>query len=1195
MDEQALRDEIVRLNNVIRELRVNEEKLHGLYELSPLGIARTDMNGRFIEFNEAFRRITGYETDELKHLDYWTLTPRKYDADEARQLESIRISGRYGPYEKEYLRKDGRLAPVQLNGILVSGSDGQRYIWSIIEDITERKRRENAVERERIRLQTILRTASDGIHMLDSDGVLVEANDAFLDMLGYDDSVVGALRVTDWAETSLSDIKARIADLIARQKKAVFEVRHRRRDGVVLDVEISTSAVRFEDKDYIYAASRDITERKRLEQERGQYWKFFQLSTDPMCVADPYGCFKLVNPAFVELTGFSESELLAQPFLEFILPEDRLRTAEEMKLQVSQRPSLRFENRYLRKDGTVIHLSWTGYYDKNDGHTYASARDITALKQAEDALLEARELVDEAQKLSKLGGWKYDCATARVTWTDGVYQIYGVGKDYDPTSVDRNIQFFLEDDRPALKSAFERAAYDGEPFDREARFRRFNGECIWVRATGIPRMDNGQVVSVTGYICDITEGKQIEEALRASEEQMRLFFDRQLVGMAITSPQKGWLKVNDRLCQILGYSREDLGRLTWAEVTHPDDLSADQVQFERLLVGDIDSYFLEKRFIRKDGAVVHTELSIGCVRCLDGSVDYVLALLADITERKRAEQQLRIAATAFESQEGMLITDANSIILQVNQAFTNITGYTAEDVVGKKTSLLKSGHHDSAFYGEMWWRLSQYGVWQGEVWNRRKNGEVFPEWLTITAVKGGDGGVSNYVATLTDITLRKAAEDEIKHLAFYDPLTHLPNRRLLLDRLKQALASSARTKCEGALLFIDLDNFKTLNDTLGHDVGDLLLQQVGHRLSTCVREGDTVARLGGDEFVIMLEDLSPNRQDSASQAQAVGEKILTTLNQPYLLAGQPHHSTPSIGATLFDNHQNSVDELLKRGDLAMYQAKAAGRNTLRFYDPELEAVVKERARLETDLRQGLIEEQFLLYYQPQVDRDGRLAGAEALVRWAHPERGLVYPSEFISLAEETGLILPLGNWVLETACNQMVAWAAHADTAHLTLAVNVSARQLRQPDFAQQVLAVVRRSGADPRKLKLELTESLLLDNVEEVIAKMTVLQEHGIRFSLDDFGTGYSSLSYLKRLPLSQLKIDQSFVRDVLTDPNDAAIAHTIVILAQSLGLTVIAEGVETEEQREFLALHGCHAYQGYLYSQPVTMEKFKEFLNRG
>ncbi len=439
----------------------------------------------------------------------------------------------------------------------------------------------------------------------------------------------------------------------------------------------------------------------------------------------------------------------------------------------------------------------------------------------------------------------------------------------------------------------------------------------------------------------------------------------------------------------------------------------------------------------------------------------------------------------------------------------------------------------------------------------------------------------------------QATLTEVKQLAFYDPLTHLPNRRLLQDRLQQALAVSARSGQHGALQFIDLDNFKTLNDTLGHGVGDLLLEQVGLRLTACMREGDTVARLGGDEFVVMLESLSKDTAEALAQARKVGEKVLLAINQPYRLLEHDVNITPSIGVTLYSGHQDTMENLLKQADLAMYQSKTAGRNTLRFFDPAMQAVVSARMGLENDIRLGIQKDEFVLHYQAQINREGHTMGAEVLLRWKQPQRGMVSPADFIPLAEDTGLIIPLGGWVLETACAKLVMWANDAATQHLTLAVNVSARQFRQPDFVAFVLGVLARSGANPHCLKLELTESMLVNDVEDTIAKMADLKASGVGFSLDDFGTGYSSLSYLKRLPLDQLKIDQSFVRDLMNDPNDAAIARTVITLGHSLGLTVIAEGVETQAQREFLALQDCDAYQGYLFGRPLPAADFEQFIN--
>jgi diguanylate cyclase (GGDEF)-like protein/PAS domain S-box-containing protein len=596
----------------------------------------------------------------------------------------------------------------------------------------------------------------------------------------------------------------------------------------------------------------------------------------------------------------------------------------------------------------------------------------------------------------------------------------------------------------------------------------------------------------------------------------------------------------------------------------------------------------------KDGRLIWTEVLSNPIRDSQGNICGYQGITRNITNRKFADEALRIAAIAFESQEGMYITNTAWEFLRVNKAFSEITGYSAKEAIGQTPEMLKSNIHDDFFYTEMIERLRTNGAWQGEIWDKRKNGEAFPALLTITVVKDDAGQISHYVGTFTDISSRKTAEDKIKSLAFYDPLTLLPNRRLLMDRLEQALAGGARHQRKGALLFVDLDNFKKLNDTLGHDKGDILLQQVAKRLLTCTRDIDTVARFGGDEFVVMLEDLSEEPIEAAMQAEVVGEKILSTLNQGYQLAGIEHRSTPSVGITLFGEYPETIEEPLKRADLAMYQAKSAGRNTLRFFDPKMQAVVAAHVALEEALREAIVGDQFLIHYQVQATYEGLFTGAEALLRWMHPERGMVSPAEFIPLAEETGLILQLGHWVLESSCTQLATWANDPALAHLTLAVNVSPRQFHQDDFVEQVLDVIVRTGVNPKRLKLELTEGMLVSNVEDVIAKILAIKEHGVDFSLDDFGTGFSSLAYLKRLPLDQLKIDQSFVRDILVDPNDAAISKMVIVLAESLGLSVIAEGVETKAHLDYLASQGCLAYQGYFFSRPLPLHEFESFVKK-
>jgi diguanylate cyclase (GGDEF)-like protein/PAS domain S-box-containing protein len=553
-----------------------------------------------------------------------------------------------------------------------------------------------------------------------------------------------------------------------------------------------------------------------------------------------------------------------------------------------------------------------------------------------------------------------------------------------------------------------------------------------------------------------------------------------------------------------------------------------------------------------------------------------------------------LLAGVFEgSSSGVMLTDADVNIIEVNPAFTRITGYSAKEIRGKNPHWLASGRQDRIFYEVMWRTINEKGHWQGEIWNRRKNGEVYPEWLSINPVLDKSGALTNYVGIFSDISERKEAEAQIHQLAFYDPLTDLPNRRLLMDRLQQAFSVSARSGEHGAVLFLDLDNFKTLNDTKGHDIGDLLLGEVAKRLSLCVRDGDTVARLGGDEFVVVLESLSADADDAATQAELVAEKIRLSLSQPYRLNDNLQHTaSSSIGIVLFMGHGETLDNLLKYADTAMYQAKTAGRNTVRFYDPAMQAALEARIEMEQELRQALKQQELLLHFQIQVNHLHRPLGAEVLLRWEHPGHGLIPPMKFIPLAEETGLIAQIGLWVLQGACEQLRLWQYDALTRDLTLAVNVSAKQFRQSDFVQQVQRVLRESGAKPAMLKLELTESTVLENVEDTITKMRELKTLGICFSMDDFGTGYSSLQYLKRLPLNEIKIDQTFVRDIASDPNDEAIVKTIIAMTEALGLDVIAEGVETEAQREFLDEHGCRSFQGYLFSKPIPLDQFEALL---
>jgi diguanylate cyclase (GGDEF)-like protein/PAS domain S-box-containing protein len=805
----------------------------------------------------------------------------------------------------------------------------------------------------------------------------------------------------------------------------------------------------------------------------------------------------------------------------------------------------------------------------------------------------------EAERLQRINATVFDSSTEGIIITDLNADIISVNpaftriSGYSPEEVLGRNPRILSSGRQSKgfyesmwKEILQNGSWQGELANRHK-----DGSFYDIHLSVTASHDStGRLQHYIGVTNDITERKRAEQAIQREIEKNGLLLRNTSDGIHILDAEGKLVDFSDSFCAMLGYPREEMaGKNVTQWDVHLEAPGMALVYRQRFAQKSLPR--LETRHRRKDGSVIDVEISTLKLE-LDGK-PVVYCSSRDITERKKAENELRIAATAFESQEGILVTDANRCILRVNQAFTEITGYSAEEVVGMDPRLLSSGRHDGNFYAAMWASLHTTGAWKGEIWNRRKNGEVYPERLSITAVKDEYGAVMNYVASLADITQHKAAEEEIKTLAFFDPLTRLPNRRLLLDRLQQALVSSVRSNRSGAILFIDLDNFKNLNDTLGHDIGDLLLQQVAERLQSCVREGDTVARIGGDEFVVMLEDLSSEPIEAAAQTETIGWKINYTLNLPYQLESYEAHSTPSIGATLFDGHLQMIDELFKQADIAMYQAKKSGRNTLRFFDPQMQDTLNVRAALEDDLRKSVERRQFQLHYQIQVDDQRRPLGAEALLRWVHPERGLVPPNQFISLAEETGLILPIGQWVLESACSQLKEWGKHASTSNLILAVNVSAKQFRQIDFAMQVRETVQRFGIDPTRLKLELTESMLQESVEDTISIMNSLKEIGVRFSLDDFGTGYSSLQYIKRLPLDQLKIDQSFVRDLTVGSDDRAIVSAIIAMAKSMNLDVIAEGVETEEQRMMLLKKGCSRFQGFLFSKPVPIEQFEAQLS--
>jgi diguanylate cyclase (GGDEF)-like protein/PAS domain S-box-containing protein len=679
-------------------------------------------------------------------------------------------------------------------------------------------------------------------------------------------------------------------------------------------------------------------------------------------------------------------------------------------------------------------------------------------------------------------------------------------------------------------------------------------------------------------------------SLATSEQHFRAFFEMASVGVAQVDLQTGkYQQINKKYCEIVGYSYDELQGLSFADITHPEDLDFVLNHVRQLIAGEIDEFTIEKRYIRKDGRVVWVFLTVSPLWIAGQQPESSLAVVRDITARKLAEERLVFAAKVFENSiEGIVVTDSYGTIMQVNSAFTTITGYGAEEAFGKNPRILKSDKHSPAFYEEMWRELTGSGQWAGEIWNRRKSGEAYPEWLTISAVKNQQGKTTNYVSIFHDISELKRQQEALEHQAQHDALTGLPNRVLINDRLEMTLTRMQRHEAKLALLYLDLDNFKHINDGFGHTTGDRLLIELSRRLSGLLRTGDTIGRLGGDEFLILLPEV-----DHIDAVSLVAMRLIESLKQPFHHGEIEFFVTASIGVTIAPDDGSDAVTLIKNADIAMYRAKSLGRNNYQFFSPDLDVQAHRRASLEMKLRKGLERGEFELYYQPLVHiTSGEIMGAEALLRWRNGG-GLIAPGEFIPLAEESGLILPLGEWVINAAGHQAKKWQ---DAGYrIGVSVNISARQFGGQNLLEILKRVLAETGLKPGRLYFEVTESVVMGDLANAQRIMGALRDLGIKFYLDDFGTGYSSLSYLKRLPIDGLKIDRSFIKDMVADSDSMAIAAMVVSLARVLGLAIVAEGVETEEQWQVLHNMGDMLIQGYLASRPVPAEQFEVLLKQG
>lgn len=1054
---------------------------------------------------------------------------------------------------------------------------------------------EGAQAKSEERYRTLFDNCPIGINIFspNPDDFLIDGNPALLNLLGYSRDELRQLRPKDVvAPAELEQVDPALAK-IATGNSYFREWQLLRKDGSSFPADVIATTL---PDGTLMSLIFDITERKhRTEQLRRSEENLaitLQSIGDAVISTDAAGNIARMNPTAERLTGWKLADALGQPLASVFriinaYTREPLNNPIQLVMERGDVVGLSNHTTLIARDGIEYQIADSAAPIRDSSQTITGIvlvfSDVTERYQSEAALRRADErfrrtfkLLPTPLTLQSTDGNFIDCSDAFCDMS-GFTREEIIGHNSFELGLWVN-----NDERDMMR---HKLLTEGQIDNYEFKLRRRDGS-IRIMQLSARFLTKQPDPILLGVAHDITVRVQAEQTVIQNERFLSTLAHN-IPGMVAH-----WTK--DLRCNFANKEYLNWFNKTLEEISQvrPQDLLGEELYRQNqplmraAMAGQPQSF--ERTIVRNGKTMYAWTRYIPDVE--NGEVQGIFVVVIDITERKRAELELQESVSHTQAIldnmfDGVITINTKGIIESFNMAATHIFGYTQEEVIGKNVTLLMPPNYKSQH--ESYLRQHNESLDSSvlntlrEVEGKRKSGQTFPMSLSISKILCAER--VTFVGLVRDISQQRQDEEEIYRLAFYDPLTNLPNRRLLYDRLQQAMLTSSRTDQHGALMFLDLDYFKQLNDSLGHDLGDVLLQQVATRLQSCVREGDSVARMGGDEFVMLIEALSPYPNEAASQAEMIAHKVLQALSQPYTLREHSYVITPSIGIVVFLHQTDSMEDLLKKADVAMYQAKTAGRNTARFFDPTMQAAVSVRIELEKNMRKALERQEFLLYYQLQVDRQGQPTGVEALVRWKHSEHGMVSPAAFIPLAEETGMILPLGQWVLETACLQLVKWAKSPLTAHWNMSVNVSVSQFAHPDFVANVTKAIEKTGANPHQLKLELTESMLAKDVEEVIIKMVEIKALGVTFSLDDFGTGYSSLSYLKRLPLDQLKIDQSFVRDLLTDTNDATIARTVVALGHSLGLTVIAEGVETAEQRNVLAEMGCDAYQGYYFARPV------------
>jgi diguanylate cyclase (GGDEF)-like protein/PAS domain S-box-containing protein len=1164
--------------------------------------------GEIVAANGAAVQYYGYSREQLigMSVDRINTLPSEEVAQERQKALSE---------ERTFFNFRHRLASGEEREVEVYSSpveaDGKRLLLSVVHDVTERKQAMQALRESEARFRNFFAQNSSAMILMEPEtGEVVAANRAAAVYFGVSQEEATRVVISQIILTPLDEWAAN-RQSVMRGERNVFCHRIRLASGEEREVEVYSSPFEINGRLLLFSIVHDITDRKRAEaalREKEESLREAQsiagLGSYQM---DLHTGLWRGTEVLRKIFGIDESYLCdVDGWAAVIDPADRGRMTAYFAEEVVGKGQA-FDNEYRivrQSDGAKRWVHGLGRLEFDEQgrpvRMLGTIQDITERHRTEILLRDSEERYRATFEQVAVG-IVHASFEGRILRCNAHFADL-LGYTVEEITGKTIRQISAPEDFKTTVAALKRLRHGNASSEiLEKRYLRKNGSLCWAKLTISQQCDGeGHPIHFIALVEDINEHKAVEQRLAATQETLRLSEDRYRSvfettpdAVLIVRQSDGViLDANQSFLESLGFSRNEvIGRTThdlglWVK-------DADQQRFMDAMTQNSMCRDMEVLSRRRDGGIFWMRLSAAFI-VIEGT-PCRLVVAKEVTEVKMAAEAMQRSEERYRTafQTSLDAININRLdddgYIDCNQAFLDVFGYEREEVIGK-TSLQLGIWTDKSDQATMVELVRRNGSYRGlEVQFRKKNGDLF--WGVMSASAMEVDGVLCVLSVTSDLSEVKAAKEEIRSLAYFDPLTGLPNRRMLLERLRQTLAASNRSNRLHALLLIDLDNLKTLNDSLGHHAGDLLLKEVAQRILACARESDTVSRLGSDEFVALLEDLSEVAEEAAAQAKAAGERILASVSQPYMFEDRESLSSASIGIVVFGDGMNATEDILQQADIALHLAKAAGRNTMRFFSPDLQAAVNARASLEEDLRRAIKKRQFMLYYQPLVSR-GHLMGAEALIRWQHPKRGLVRPDEFIPLAEETGLILPIGDWVLETACAQLATWASREQSAHLTLAVNISALQFRQQDFVTKVMSALERSGANPKHLKLELTESILVENIEEVIAKMTELKAYGLSFSLDDFGTGYSSLAYLKRLPLDLLKIDRAFVRDMMVDMTSGAIAQTIISLGRAMGLSVIAEGVESEAQRGFLADLGCNSYQGYLFSPPLPLKEFEAFI---